>query len=472
MSSSEPPSRIPPRNQPLDTKAARDELSSKGRVEKVREVDADETRKRQFQRFYDEDTNEAPIEPQMSPFDLISGRQEGFEDLESDIVPSPSYSPPPNLSDTPSTGEEEESLSNALPQSNDFWEEVDFPPEEKTPPASFQKKPGLKKEEGGKKGAVLPDKKKKGEMASSLASPSSEKKEKKEPPFLEKKLPTPPSTPPKETGKQKPPSPFEVAASLQPVKPQEKKKPLSPFEQAAAPFQALAPTESSAAAAEEEEAFGIKAKKKREEEAQLESRSYKEKKTEKHKKAVEHEETATSFHVKERDEGRRGKEKREEKIQEIVSPSLPELPSHVQPVAELAAVQAAPYISSTTTSLFYQMVGTIYTMTGPQGINRTEIVLNNPAYANSKFYGATIRIEKYTTAPDAFNITLTGSNTAVQTFRENMPSLMAAFQNGNFTFRINRLDAEYSIERPVFRRKEREEERGDAGGGDLGERRK
>ena len=111
-------------------------------------------------------------------------------------------------------------------------------------------------------------------------------------------------------------------------------------------------------------------------------------------------------------------------------------------------------------------------MAGPQGVNRTEIVLNNPAYASSRFYGSTITIEKYATAPDSFNIRLTGSQQAVASFKENIPSLMSAFENVNFSFKVHRLDVEYTMERPVFRRKEKGEDKGEAGGGDLGERRK
>jgi len=84
---------------------------------------------------------------------------------------------------------------------------------------------------------------------------------------------------------------------------------------------------------------------------------------------------------------------------------------------------------------------------------------------------ATLGLKRYATAPDSFNITY-GSNEAVMSFKQNIPSLMSAFHNGHFAFKVNRLDAEYSVERPFFRRKEKGEGKGDAGGGDLGERRK
>jgi hypothetical protein len=166
------------------------------------------------------------------------------------------------------------------------------------------------------------------------------------------------------------------------------------------------------------------------------------------------------------------RDNRDRKVVEIESSSLPTLPSDVQPMAATATTQAAPYLNPATASLFFQMVGTMYVMSGPQGVSRTEVVLNNPAFANSKFYGSTITIEKYATAPDSFNIRLTGSQEAVATFKENIPSLMTAFQNGKFAFKVNRLDVEYTIEKPVFRRKEKGEDKGEAGGGDLGERRK
>jgi hypothetical protein len=173
-----------------------------------------------------------------------------------------------------------------------------------------------------------------------------------------------------------------------------------------------------------------------------------------------------------RSEERGAGKERKQKIIEIETISSSLLPNHVLPEAFAAATSAASYLHPSTISLFFQMVGTMYVMSEPPGISRTEIVLNNPAYANSKFYGATITIEKYATAPDSFNIRLTGNNTAVSAFRDNMPSLIAGFQNSNLPFRVHRVEAEYSIERPVFRRKERGEGRGEAGGEDLGERRK
>ena len=159
-------------------------------------------------------------------------------------------------------------------------------------------------------------------------------------------------------------------------------------------------------------------------------------------------------------------EKRQKKQQEMAIESSPAtgLPAHVIPMAEMATVQAAPYLNPAMVPLFFQMIGRIYVMNAPPGISRTDFVLNSPAFASSRFYGATISIEKYSTAPDSLNIRLTGSTEAVKAFQENIPNLYAAFQGGHFNFRIGRISAEYSAEKPIFKRKDRSDltdERGD-----------
>ena len=516
MSGSEPPSRIPPRGNMPDTKSARDELSSKGKVEKVREVDADETRKRKFLKYYkDEPSTESEEDARLTPFDLISGRKPHAEsedviggnfsdtsDTEDAIVPSPpNLTPPVEASGDPS----EEATTAALPQSDDFWEDVDFPPDQPKPAQSFQEVSESRKgtqESSPKKRAAEPPKK--GESTppkanaqkkEPLSGPATEKlaaaKDRKpepspfgppgkgEPEKLVVK-PDKKGTPPK---KEVPNTPFESVAR-QPKEPE--KKP-SLFEQIATPSKSVKPPEKkkepnpSMAPWQEEQAprRPITRPLEKEEERYLGSTDIRGKQPQKQSKGEEEnplyaEPGVVPFHAEKQDSGGGGggKKKHDQQPMEIESPSLSHLPSSVQPMAATATAQATPYIQPSTVNLFYQMVGTMYVMSGQQGIQRTEIVLNNPSYADSKFFGSTIRIEKYATAPDSFNITLSGSQAAVQSFKENIPNLMTAFQNGNFTFRVNRLDVEYTVERPVYRRKEKGEERGDTDSGDFSERRK
>ena len=148
---------------------------------------------------------------------------------------------------------------------------------------------------------------------------------------------------------------------------------------------------------------------------------------------------------------------------ELIAPSIPALPTDVQPVAQMAAAQAAPYLSDHIVPLFYQMVGTITVMSQTPDIQTTEVMLNAPNFAHSKFFGSTIEITKYATAPDSFNIRLTGSNEAVNSFQQNIPSLMSAFQRESIV--VNRIEAHYtSVERPLVRRKESASSSSDQGG--------
>ena len=160
---------------------------------------------------------------------------------------------------------------------------------------------------------------------------------------------------------------------------------------------------------------------------------------------------------KEKDEKRDKREEKEPQLAPInFSPDI-------QAAVQTAATQAAPYISPHTVPLFAQMVGTMYFMIAPPGVSRTEIVLNNPLFEGSKFFGSIITIEKYSTAPNSFNVRLSGPDAAVAAFKANIPSLMTAFQNGKFNFRVHRLEAEYRTEKPVFHRKEKGKGKGSTG---------
>ncbi len=464
MSSAEPPSRIPPKQQPQETKSARDELSSKGKVEKVREVDPDEqTRKRKFLQYYkgleDEETQGTDGRP--SPFDLYSGKtvsseEDGgdvsfnapssdFDDVEDAVVPAPAYTPPPDVG-LSSRGDEDEATEEALPQSNDFWEEFDLPDQPVSQP-NFQETQDVGKlgkgESAGKKEPVSEHRKRVKEIGKKeedvfLTQGKVGKKKEAGKKFEQKKEEPispfgPPGKPPKEQKREPIQKPKEAAQKNFPTPMEELSKP-----------SARSPMPKSKTDG------GVK---RREEENLSQTAG------------------ALPPRTEEREGGSGGSKKGKEQPGAIEAPSLSSLPQSIQPMAQAATTQAAPYLSPQTASLFFQMVGTMFVMAGTQGVSRTEVVLNNPSYINSKFYGATITIEKYATAPDSFNIRLTGSQEAVVSFKENIPSLLTAFQNGNFNFRIGRIDVEYTMERPIFRRKDKGEDKGEAGGSDLGERR-
>ncbi|HKZ00289.1 MAG TPA: hypothetical protein VJ112_03885, partial [Rhabdochlamydiaceae bacterium] len=111
------------------------------------------------------------------------------------------------------------------------------------------------------------------------------------------------------------------------------------------------------------------------------------------------------------------------------------------------------------------MVGVITVMSS-SGVTETVITLNSPQFASSVFFGAQIIIQEYSTAPKAFNIQLNGNPQALDIFQGNADDLMAAFQYGNYNFKINRLDTgllrepQHLIQRKEDIGKEPEEQKG------------
>ncbi|MBN2478905.1 MAG: hypothetical protein JXA94_01625 [Parachlamydiales bacterium] len=141
-----------------------------------------------------------------------------------------------------------------------------------------------------------------------------------------------------------------------------------------------------------------------------------------------------------------------------------QLPLVLQEMDKSVAIQTheitattTPYLHSDVAPLFQKMIGTIIQMQ-TQSVTTTEVTLNSPAFETSIFYGSTIVLQRYATAPDSFNIILKGSNQAVSLFNENLEGLFDAFKKGNFNFKIGRLEAEY--ERPLFKRKEKTGDKG------------
>jgi hypothetical protein len=54
----------------------------------------------------------------------------------------------------------------------------------------------------------------------------------------------------------------------------------------------------------------------------------------------------------------------------------------------------------------------------------------------------------------AYNIQFVGSPQGVALFQGNVSDLMAAFQGGNYNFKVNRIETHLQSDRPLFKRKE------------------
>ncbi len=103
--------------------------------------------------------------------------------------------------------------------------------------------------------------------------------------------------------------------------------------------------------------------------------------------------------------------------------------------------------------LFDRMMG-LMTVMNLSGITTTTITLNARQFASSVFFGAQIIIREFSTAPKAFNIELSGSPQAMELLQGQTGGMMAAFQAGNYGFRVNRLDTSLLEDKPLFKRKE------------------
>jgi hypothetical protein len=400
-------------NKSVDRQAQREAAQ---RVEKVGEVDPDEqARQQRFQQIMQSDAEaEAEANESMalpSPFDLSGARQSSSSDFGMDEIPNSSYSQPPNLS--PSS---QESMSDEdLPQSDQFWQGTDLPDQPIGKP-QFQ-------EQTAKKG--VPTTKKGGPDLSLLGPPG-------KPPAKKSDAKSTTPAPKKKTSTEETPT----------------ARYWTPDNESSSMHKNVSSTDGKKGS-REKSLFSS--------DAQLEPAEMADSKKAPKPSPESFSPLLSKAEREASDRQKKQETKKKENIQ-IVSPSLPELPAIVQPAAIAATQAAATYLRPEIVPVFYQMIGSIIVMSTPPGISRTEFVLNNPAFANSKFFGATVELTKYSTAPDSFNIRLSGSNEAVAAFNQSIPNLTAAFQTGHFSFRIGRIDVEYATDRPVLRRKESKED--------------
>jgi hypothetical protein len=123
-----------------------------------------------------------------------------------------------------------------------------------------------------------------------------------------------------------------------------------------------------------------------------------------------------------------------------------------QAQASALTSKISSYLDPSISQLFDKMVGTIIQI-NKEGITQTQVILNSPSFANSIFFESKIFFEKYSTAPDSFNIRLTGPPYAVSMFNSKLDQLELSFKKSGMPFRIGRLSAEYETEKSLFRRK-------------------
>ncbi len=410
-----PPER---RNSPPDSKEFREKMRKVEKVEKPGEVDPEEKQeRRKFAKDVEEESQQE--DERLTPLDAIFGRRKPETDIfgrnvpEDDEKVQQNYGNPTksNISSPPFTREKD---SDELPTSHQFWGQ-------KTSEGKPQQQ--AEAEDGKKKGdeVVLPEQKKGKTEGSSPSKPMTEEE-----------------------------------ASTKALSQKEK-------EELAALAGKKGEVKEIAGAPEKEEKPKID-QKEREKIA---------------KKEVDEKTTVSSIHEKrKREEKAKEKYGNLEGLAKSFSPitlfadskedgkTIP-IASTPQPIAPEvisqavgATTRAAPYLSPGVQDLFTQMVSTIIVMQS-QGVTTTQVTLSSAAFLNTAFQGATITFQRYATAPDSYNIILSGSNQAVSLFNQNLPALERAFKQSNLPFRIGRLEAEYGEERHLIRRKKGAREKED-----------
>lgn len=137
----------------------------------------------------------------------------------------------------------------------------------------------------------------------------------------------------------------------------------------------------------------------------------------------------------------------------------------VAPTAPVASpyAQLPPHVMA----LFERMVG-VMTVIQETGVTETTINLNNPEQAKSPFFGSQIVIREFSSAPKQFNIEMLGTPQSTPIFTGHVNELVAAFQAGNYNFKVNRIDIGYLPEKREERvRKEQRIQRKQPGGDTL-----
>ena len=140
-----------------------------------------------------------------------------------------------------------------------------------------------------------------------------------------------------------------------------------------------------------------------------------------------------------------------EKEEKIIPSTSITIPPDLSTIAAVKTSQIRPLMPThELLPLFEHVVGTILTI-NKQGISKTHIILNNPKFEATRFFGMEIVLTKYSSAPDSFNILFTGSNEeAISIVNDNLEGLYKVFQAADLPFDIGRISAEY---KPLFERK-------------------
>ncbi len=152
--------------------------------------------------------------------------------------------------------------------------------------------------------------------------------------------------------------------------------------------------------------------------------------------------------------------KKEEKKEEAPKGSLPiPLPPQTPEapplfMATLPPESSAPYLRLPPQLLeFFERIVGVLMVASSSGITKTSLTLDAPQFEGSPFFGSEIIITEFSTAPLSYNIEFLGSPQAKNLVQANVEELVAAFQAGQYNFKVNRIDVGLLPSPPVAKRK-------------------
>jgi hypothetical protein len=146
----------------------------------------------------------------------------------------------------------------------------------------------------------------------------------------------------------------------------------------------------------------------------------------------------------------KSKDRDEKKESELSAPAptapiVPFTPTPIAPTPAYASLPPQVY------ELFEKMMG-LMTIEQNSGVTTTTVTVS---MKDSVFNGAQIILDHYSTAPNAFNVTIAGSPQAQELISANMVSLVASFEQSKLAFQINLRSPILLEEHQVTKRKKR-----------------
>ncbi len=148
------------------------------------------------------------------------------------------------------------------------------------------------------------------------------------------------------------------------------------------------------------------------------------------------------------------------------APPPPLMPWLSQQTAEVGGVSKTALATEIQiAALFERMASAMLVMCSSQEMETT-LYLDNLQFASSIFFGSSITIREFSTAPKAFNVEIAGSAAAMALLEASKPELIKSFQASRFNFSVHRIDTQIRADRPVLHRKEEHDSQNQQGGHD------